>query len=80
MRKKYPFPSQRRNPMKSLASLVFLLSVCSTFAAVPLSSVQHKTNLPIVPNKFIVEVDNVANIPNFKRSVESVGCLSITLL
>lgn len=66
--------------MKSLTHLVFLLSVCSAFAIVPLSSIQRKTNLPNVPNNFIVEVDNIADIPNVKRSVESVCCLSIVLL
>lgn len=58
--------------MKSLKSLVLLLGVYSTFAAVPISRVQRKTKLPTVPNKFIVEVDNAAHIPNPKRSTESV--------
>ncbi|KAJ3530209.1 hypothetical protein NMY22_g8670 [Coprinellus aureogranulatus] len=36
-------------------------------AAVPFSSVKRVSNLPTVPNKFIVEVDTTADIPN-KRS------------
>ncbi|KXN90796.1 Minor extracellular protease vpr [Leucoagaricus sp. SymC.cos] len=57
--------------MKGLVSLSLLLGVCSAFATVPLSSVQRKTNIPTVANKFIVEVDDVADIPTPKRSIES---------
>ncbi|KAF8070083.1 pyrolysin [Lyophyllum atratum] len=55
--------------MKSLTWVVVpsLLSAGLAFGAVPLSSVKRVSNLPTVPNKFIVEVDTVANIPN-KRS------------
>lgn len=61
--------------MKSLVSLVLLLGAYATLATVPISSVQRKSNLPTVANKFIVEVDEVANIPTTKRSVESVRFL-----
>ncbi|KAF9446345.1 subtilisin-like protease [Macrolepiota fuliginosa MF-IS2] len=57
--------------MKSPTSLVLLLSACSAFAAFPISSVPRKSNLPTVANKFIVEVNDVANIPTAKRSLAS---------
>lgn len=60
--------------MRGLKSLILLLGVCSTFAAVPISRVQRKTKLPFVPNKFIVEVEDATDIPNSKRSFESVRC------
>lgn len=45
-----------------------LLCAGSALASVPLSSVKKGTNLPFVPNQFIVEVDTAANIPT-KRSL-----------
>lgn len=65
--------------MKSFGALTLLLSVCSVSAVVPLSNVQRKTNLPIVPNRFIVEVDNVGDVPNQKRGIVSVGCFCVII-
>ncbi|KAL0956650.1 hypothetical protein HGRIS_002782 [Hohenbuehelia grisea] len=44
-----------------------VLGASSVLASVPISSVKRVTNLPTVPNKFIVEVDSLSNIPS-KRS------------
>ncbi|CAA7260654.1 unnamed protein product [Cyclocybe aegerita] len=62
--------------MKSAASywallslLPTLLSTYSAFAAVPISAIRKTSNLPTVANKFIIEVEELANIPN-KRSFE----------
>lgn len=41
-----------------------LLGASAVLAAIPLSSIQRVSNAPTVPNKFIVEVDTTANIPN----------------
>ncbi|KXN90803.1 Minor extracellular protease vpr [Leucoagaricus sp. SymC.cos] len=54
--------------MKSRVFLSVLLSACFVLATVPLSSIQRKTNVPTIANKFIVEVDDVADIPAEKRS------------
>ncbi|KAF8149475.1 pyrolysin [Crassisporium funariophilum] len=57
--------------MKSATFLALLhsfLSASSAFAAFPISSVKKESNLPTVPNKFIIEVDELSNIPNVKRS------------
>lgn len=40
-----------------------LIYATLALATVPLSSVKRLTNLPLVPNKFIVEVDTSAHIP-----------------
>ncbi|TFK44150.1 pyrolysin [Crucibulum laeve] len=52
------------------ALLPTLLCASSAFAVVPLSSVKRESNLPTVSNKFIVEVDTLADIPT-KRSLET---------
>ena len=57
--------------MKTLQVFVQLALAGLVLGKIPLSSVQRKTSLPIVPNKFIVEVDSEADIPG-KRSLESV--------
>lgn len=55
--------------MKSTAFIPWALFVSSlagsTLAANPLSGVKRVTNLPTVPNKFIVEVDTLSDV---KRS------------
>ncbi|KAI0045483.1 subtilisin-like protease [Auriscalpium vulgare] len=57
--------------MKSLSGIVVLLALAShASATIPISSIERKTNLPFVPNKFIVEVDTAADIPG-KRSDEA---------
>lgn len=48
-----------------------VLSISSAFAVFPLSSVKRVSNLPTVPNRFIVEVDSLSDIPG-KRSLEGV--------
>lgn len=50
-----------------MKTLIPLLWATSALATVPLSSVKRVTNLPIVQNKFIVEVDNSADIPQAAR-------------
>lgn len=57
--------------MKGLVSSVLLLSVCFAFASVPISSIKPGSNLPVIPNRFIVEVDEAADIPPSKRSFET---------
>ncbi|EKM75550.1 hypothetical protein AGABI1DRAFT_79685 [Agaricus bisporus var. burnettii JB137-S8] len=61
--------------MKSLVlSLVWLLNVYPTFAAIAsISDIPLKSNLPTVSNKFIIEVDEAANIPPSKRFTESLS-------
>lgn len=44
-----------------------LLSASLVFGVVPISSVKRVSNQATVPNKFIIEVDNLSNIPT-KRS------------
>ncbi|KAI0319168.1 pyrolysin [Amylostereum chailletii] len=56
--------------MKASQVFVQLALAGLAFGKIPLSSVSRKTSLPIVPNKFIVEVDNEADIPG-KRSLDS---------
>lgn len=41
-----------------------LLGASAVIAAVPFSSLKRVSNSPTVPNRFIVEVDTTANIPN----------------
>ncbi|TDL26098.1 subtilisin-like protease [Rickenella mellea] len=48
--------------------LTLLISASLSFATVPLSSIQRVTTAPIIPNKFIVEVEDVSQIPT-KRSM-----------
>lgn len=56
--------------MKSLTwtLLPTVLGAGLALAKVPLSSVKRISNTPTVPNRFIVEVDSLASIPNGKRS------------
>jgi hypothetical protein len=54
------------------ALLPCFLGVGSVLAGAPLSSVQRVTSLPILTNKFIVEVATVGDIPS-KRSLTSVS-------
>ncbi|KAG5639025.1 hypothetical protein H0H81_007638 [Sphagnurus paluster] len=58
--------------MKSLAWALVpsVLSTGLALGAVPLSSVKRVSNQPTVANKFIVEVDTLANIPN-KRDLSA---------
>lgn len=52
-----------------------LLGASSVLAAVPLSSVKRVSNAPTIPNKFIVEVDTSAQIPNkraYARTIDAV--------
>ncbi|KAI0045501.1 subtilisin-like protease [Auriscalpium vulgare] len=57
--------------MKSLSGIFVQLALASyALATIPISSVERKTNLPFIPNKFIVEVDTAADIPG-KRSDEA---------
>ncbi|KAF4621066.1 hypothetical protein D9613_000162 [Agrocybe pediades] len=64
--------------MKSFALLALLpafLSATSASAAVSPSSIKKVNTLPTVANKFILEVDTLANIPtkrSFKRSLDAV--------
>ncbi|KDR67581.1 hypothetical protein GALMADRAFT_161607 [Galerina marginata CBS 339.88] len=55
------------------ALLPSLLTASSTLATFPIANVKKVTTLPTVPNKFIVEVENIADIPNkrsFTRSLD----------
>ncbi|KAH9484892.1 Minor extracellular protease vpr [Psilocybe cubensis] len=57
------------------ALLPSLLSASLVYAVVPISSVKGKSNLPFVPNKFIIEVDTLSDIPtkrSFTRSLDAV--------
>ncbi|KAJ3556468.1 hypothetical protein NP233_g11971 [Leucocoprinus birnbaumii] len=56
--------------MRGLVLSILFLNICPAFSVVPLSSVQRKSNLPVLPNTFIVEVDDVADIPPSKRSLQ----------
>lgn len=65
-------------PSVYLAILPSLLSVTIALASLPLSYVKKAgSKLPraIVPNKFIIEVDNLSSIPN-KRSFARVNTLA----
>jgi hypothetical protein len=54
------------------ALLPTLLSASLVHGVFPISQVKKgNNNLPTVPNKFIIEVDSLANIPT-KRSFERV--------
>ncbi|PFH48554.1 hypothetical protein AMATHDRAFT_76669 [Amanita thiersii Skay4041] len=48
-------------PLQAFAPWLIYASL--TIATVPLSSVNLDTNLPIVPNRFIIEVSNSGNLP-----------------
>lgn len=65
--------------MKSITSLVLLFGVGSALATVPLSSVKRLSNQAIVPNKFIVEVENVTDLTRRSLHPRSVGPLSSPL-
>lgn len=53
--------------------LVFTL-LSSALAAVPLASVQRTTSTRLVPNRFIVELENVSTFPQAgKRDVSYYG-------
>ncbi|EDR11679.1 pyrolysin [Laccaria bicolor S238N-H82] len=59
----------------SLWAVLPSLLASSAWATFPISSVKRESNLPVVPNKFIVEVDVLSNIPNkrsFTRSLDAV--------
>ncbi|KAJ2929699.1 hypothetical protein H1R20_g7387, partial [Candolleomyces eurysporus] len=63
--------------MKSFVyfALVHSLLGASVLAAFPLSSVKRVSNVPTIPNKFIVEVDTLAAIPNkraYARTLDAV--------
>ncbi len=55
----------------SLWPLIPIFFVWCSLASFPLSSVRKETNLPIAANKFIVELDSVADVTG-KRSGFSV--------
>ena len=59
--------------------LVSLLSASFALGVVPLSSVKRVTNLPVVPNQYIIEVDTAANIPS-KRSFTSVSQIAYSIV
>lgn len=65
--------------MKSFVyfTLIHSLLGASVLAAVPLSSVKRVSNVPTIPNKFIVEVDTLAAIPN-KRAYARVRAVSFS--
>ncbi|PPQ89471.1 hypothetical protein CVT25_011997 [Psilocybe cyanescens] len=57
------------------ALLPAVLIATSTLAAFPIANVKKVTTLPTVANKFIVELDDIANIPNkrsFTRSLDAI--------
>lgn len=54
------------------ALLPSLLSAVSVFGALPIP--KKVSNLPVVSNKFIIEVEDIATIPN-KRSFKRVSSL-----
>ncbi|KAI0049847.1 pyrolysin [Auriscalpium vulgare] len=56
--------------MRSPSALVQLALATHVLATIPISGIERTTNLPYVPNKFIVEVDSAADIPG-KRSNEA---------
>ncbi|PPQ90634.1 hypothetical protein CVT25_006617 [Psilocybe cyanescens] len=64
--------------MKSAAFWVLLPSLLSAslvYGVFPISNVKRVSNLPFVPNKFIIEVDSLSNIPtkrSFARSLDAV--------
>lgn len=53
------------------ALLPSLLTAGWVYGTFPISQVQRVTNVPTVPNQFIIEVDTIANIPT-KRSFSRV--------
>lgn len=53
------------------ALLPSLLAAGLVYGTFPISQVQRVTNVPTVPNQFIIEVDTIANIPT-KRSFSRV--------
>ncbi|KAF8149470.1 pyrolysin [Crassisporium funariophilum] len=57
------------------ALLPSLLGASSALATFPISSVKRVSNLPIVPNKFIIEVTSLTDIPSkrsYTRSLDAV--------
>ncbi|KAF9467400.1 pyrolysin [Collybia nuda] len=56
--------------MKSLSAIFLLVlwSASTALAAVPLSSIKRVSNVPIVANKFIVEVEDLSSFSPNKRS------------
>ena len=58
-------------PSAFRALLPSLLAAGLVYATFPISQVKRVTNVPIVPNQFIIEVDSIANIPT-KRSFSRV--------
>lgn len=55
--------------MKMIRLFHTLLWVSSALATIPLSSVKRATTLNIVENKFIIEVDSAADIPQVRRGL-----------
>lgn len=56
----------------TLSSFLLLAAATGANAALPLSSIKRVTSIPVLPSKFIVEVDSSANVPTTggkKRSV-----------
>ncbi|KAF8971231.1 subtilisin-like protease [Flammula alnicola] len=64
--------------MKSVtywALLPTLLSASLVFGVFPISNIKKVTNIPAVPNQFIIEVDELSSIPtkrSFPRSLDAV--------
>ncbi|KAI0043794.1 pyrolysin [Auriscalpium vulgare] len=56
--------------MKTVGALVQLALAGYAIATIPVSNINRTTSFPIVPNKFIVEVDTTAHIPG-KRASDS---------
>lgn len=57
--------------MKAIHGLVQLALTGLALGVVPLSQVQRTTSVSVVPNKFIVEIDELSDFPG-KRSFDSV--------
>ena len=58
--------------MLSLSLTSVLLLAVSVAGVVPLSSIPKTSNAPVLPGKFIIEVEDVSQIPS-KRHLGSVG-------
>ncbi|CAA7260648.1 unnamed protein product [Cyclocybe aegerita] len=57
------------------ALLPAAICASSALGAIPISSIKRVTNVPIVPSKFIIEVDELSDIPtkrSFERSLDAV--------
>ena len=55
--------------LRTMSVLLVFALLSGALATVPLSSVQRTTSSRLVPNRFIVELDNVSDLPQTKRDV-----------